>query len=548
LKKQPLPGKLDCLLVHVPKFGNYYRPFGNFPFINLIPSGMFPMADLLQREGHATRILHLGLELETNGKFSLFDFICRTDPRLVALDLHYHQQAYDVIEVAELIKEHFPGKFVLLGGLTASFYPEEILRKFSGIDAVIWGDGEVPLLLLMRLMKARKEDLSPVPNLVWRNEGLITRNQQIYTATAEDMNRLDYANFSLLQNSEQYISSMKMHPFSPDKFPTGKKGNKGRSVPISVFYLQTGKGCPFSCSWCGGGKESHLATSGRNEPVFRSHESVIGTLRKAHGSGFNSFHVSFDPEPSNPAYYLGLFERLREENLCLGCIFESWGLPTREFINSFAATFPLEKSLLLLTLESGSERERKLNRANYASNQEFFETLSSVEEAKIPTEVYFTLASGTETEKDAETTSAFMLNLKRNFRCVRAVRAFTVEIEPGSPLQKDPGKFEAVSNRRNFMDYYVAGSWDESNPYAALGYHLPGYFKDRSRCDDLKTFEGEMQALRCRSFCILRGDASPLEGRIKCWFKSLTGGRRCSFNFRRTFFRDGSRGAHRRAR
>lgn len=521
MKKSTAPERLDCLLLHVPKFCNFYRPFGKFSFINLIPTGMFSMADLLQREGHRTRILHLGLEQKKNRKFSLYDFIHEADPRIIGLDLYYHQQSYDVLEAAEKAKKAFPDKLLIVGGFTASFYPEEILRRFPQVDGVIRGDGEVPLLLLMRLLKAGKSDFSPVPNLIWRKDGVITINPQTYVATAEDLDRLNYANFSLLKNHETYLETMRMHPWPEHICGRTKSKKIRRKKPVATYYLQTGKGCPFSCSWCGGGSEAHRLTSGRETPVFRSQESVVNTVKEALKYGFGRFHISFDPEPGNPVYYLELFAKLRREGLNFGCVFESWGLPTREFIDSFAATFPLDSSSLILTLTSGSERERKLNRSNYASNQEIFETLSFLEGAGICTEIYFNLAGGAETEDDAESTSALMLNLKRHFQNVTSVRAFTVEIEPGSPLQADPEKFEAETNRKNFLDYYVAGSWDDSNPYAGLGYYLPAYFKDKSRCDDLKTFEGEMQKLRCRSFCLLQGNDSPFLGRLKCWFKSL---------------------------
>jgi pyruvate-formate lyase-activating enzyme len=517
LKESTAPEKFDCLLLHVPKFGNYYRPFGKFSSMNLSPAGMFSMADLLQREGHGTRIVHLGVELEKDRKFSICDFIREADSRIIGLDLYYHQQSYDVLDVAEKIKKAFPDKLLVIGGFTASFYPEEILRKFSQVDGVIRGDGEVPLLLLMRLMKAGKRDFSPVPNLSWRKDGVIKRNSQTYVATAEDMNRLNYANFSLMKNHEAYRDTMRMNPWSERQ----GKSKVPRKEPLRTYYLQTGKGCPFSCSWCGGGIEAHRLTSGRDKPVFRSRESVVNTVKEALKYGFGCFHISFDPEPGNPVYYLELFEKFKQEGLNFGCVFESWGLPTKEFIASFAGTFPLDDSAVILTMASGSERARKLNRANYISNQDLFETLSFLEEAAIRTEVYFNLAGGSEAENDAESTSALMLNLRRHFKNITSVRAFTVEIEPGSPLQIEPDKYGAVTNRRNFIDYYAASSWDDSNPYAGLGYHLPAFFKDQSRCDDLKTFEGEMQKLRCRSFCLLQGKDSPFTGRLKCWFKRL---------------------------
>ncbi len=47
----PTMGKVDCLFLHVPKLINYYRPIGQFIWINFLPMGLLALADLLHRHG-----------------------------------------------------------------------------------------------------------------------------------------------------------------------------------------------------------------------------------------------------------------------------------------------------------------------------------------------------------------------------------------------------------------------------------------------------------------------------------------------------------------
>src|SRR3990172_4584498 len=92
--------RVDCLFLHVPKLRNYYRPIDQFTWINFLPMGLLALADLLQRNGIFTQVVHLGVEWIEDRDFSILEYIRRKSPRIVAFDLHWHQQSFDVIEVA----------------------------------------------------------------------------------------------------------------------------------------------------------------------------------------------------------------------------------------------------------------------------------------------------------------------------------------------------------------------------------------------------------------------------------------------------------------
>jgi len=103
--------------------------------------------------------------------FSIIEYIREKNPRILAIDLHWHHQSYDVIEVVKKVKAAFPSIYVLLGGFTASFFHEEIMRNFDGVDGVIRGEAEVPILELADTLQKGREDLFSVPNLTWRRKG-----------------------------------------------------------------------------------------------------------------------------------------------------------------------------------------------------------------------------------------------------------------------------------------------------------------------------------------------------------------------------------------
>ena len=244
-------GKVDCLFLHVPKLVNYYRPIGQFVWINLLPMGLLALADHLHRHEISTQIIHLGVEWVEDGKFSVLDYIREKTPRIVAFDLHWHHQSFDVMEMVNKVRTASPSTFIVLGGYTASFFHEEIMKNFDAVDGIIRGEAEVPMLELAQALLQGGNDLFSIPNLTWRRKGRILMNPLSYVATEEDLNRLSYANFPLLKNYSTYI-----HYLGRPYYVKGvsKKKNFWMGSPKApIYHLPVGRGCPVQCTWCGGG-------------------------------------------------------------------------------------------------------------------------------------------------------------------------------------------------------------------------------------------------------------------------------------------------------
>jgi radical SAM superfamily enzyme YgiQ (UPF0313 family) len=106
------------------------------------------------------------------------------------------------------VKAAFPAIYVLLGGFTASFFHEEIMRNFDAIDGIIRGEAEGPILELANALLQGKENLFPIPNLTWKRKGRVFINPLSYVASEKDLNNLSLTNFSLLKNYSTYIRSI----------------------------------------------------------------------------------------------------------------------------------------------------------------------------------------------------------------------------------------------------------------------------------------------------------------------------------------------------
>src|SRR4030043_2068314 len=107
---------LDLLIIHVPKFSSFYRPFGEYMTVNLLPMGTLSLADLASQKGYKTKILHLGLEWIEKRVSSAVYYLKDKEVKVVALPLHFHHQSYDVMKIAKEIKEERDETFLILGG------------------------------------------------------------------------------------------------------------------------------------------------------------------------------------------------------------------------------------------------------------------------------------------------------------------------------------------------------------------------------------------------------------------------------------------------
>ncbi len=511
--------RVDCLFLHVPKLRNYYRPIDQFIWINFLPMGLLGLADLLQRHGISTQIVHMGVEWIENHDFSIINYIREKTPRIVAFDLHWHHQSFDVMEIAKKVKTAFPTLYVLLGGFTASFFHEEIMRNFDVVDGIIRGEAEIPIVGLANGLLQGKEDFFSVPNLTWRRKGRVLVNPLSYVASEQDLNNLSFTNIRLLKNYPTYIRYIGQ-PFYV-KGVSKEKNFWMYSLKSPVYHLTVGRGCPVQCTWCSGNIPCQETITGRKEVTFRGVEEVLQSIKEAISYGYETFHICFDPYPRKPEYFLDLFSRIRQERIRMECFFESFGLPTSHLINSFKETFPGPKSLIALSPDVGSDRVRRMHKGNAYTNRDLMECLDQLEKQGVFCDIFFTLGVPFEKEEDIQQTIRLQRQIRNRYPNVRGVRTFTIEMEPGSSWHLDPEEFGVKTSLRNFMDFYHYHSGEES-AFSSLGYWIPNYFRG---VEDEMGFEERLQKLKCRHFCFIHPDArkssSPFWGRRLCDLSSL---------------------------
>ncbi|MEI6831375.1 MAG: cobalamin-dependent protein [Candidatus Omnitrophota bacterium] len=471
----------------------------------VISSGLFSIADYLRGKGLKVSILHLGIEKILNPKFSLRNFIKDTNPKIIGFSMHWHLQVSPVIEISSILKKYYPDIFIILGGITASFFHEEIMNKFSAIDGVIRGDGEEPLALLIKAVLGKKVDLSDIPNLTWKNNTGTVINKTSYQIIQKELNALNYTNFNLLKNKSFYIqcSSLSLNWFNN----LGVAINKRIANHRKTLYIPINKGCPVSCSYCGGrNKANH---DGQNEYfMFRSVESVFNSIKSAYESGFGTVEIYFLPIPESK-YYQRLFSMIKSSGMNINCVLECFVLPDKELLDLFVSSFRnSDKNLIYISPESLDEHTRNMNKGFMFSNEDMLNFLSHTDKLCIPTMLFFSLGLPFENPAFAEQILHFKKYIYSNFKNV-SITGLPIEVVPGSPIYNDPQKYNLVKTKYSLSDFFSDECVNSKQPK-----YSRGFYKEmeipllKTTAEKLKYFEDSINKMRCRYCCTLENRLS----------------------------------------
>ena len=477
---------MDLLFLHTPKFHNYYKPIGEFSFVLLPPIGLLGLADYLVRNGRSARIVHLGVEQYVRGTLDYDAIVREHQPAIVGLDLHWHFQSYDVIEVAREIKRTHPEVGILLGGFTASIFAEEILRDHPFIDFVIRGDAEIPILELTRRFTSDKK-YTLVPNLSYREEGAVVSNGQTYIADSAMLDSMCFTDFTLMKDYPTFVRGFSRYVRLSGYSDTLQ--NKIFSGQSS-FPVVLARGCQYECCFCGGCHEAHQSFAGRKTVAARSTPSVVSSICDLDRFGFDAAGLCHDciPPADSDDYYIAIFEEMKRRGTSINVHIERYSLPGVAFLDAFRS-IPGKKSSISFSIHTPNEKLRRRNGLYRYSNSDMKDALALIDSMGIHAEIFFSCGLPFETMDDLEEMARYQHALKKKFKLLRT-RTAIIEIEPGSPMSRRPGYFEVQPERSSFSDFYRYHREPGNSHYLEMGYsrnNLPSH-------DEVLNFY-------CRHFC-----------------------------------------------
>lgn len=172
MRRQP-----DLVLIHPPSVYDFrgrsifYGPISDVipssPIFEMYPVGLLTLAAFLRRRGYRVQIVNLALLMMRSRRFRPEKLLRRWRPKLFGIDLHWLPHAHGATAVAAVLKRLHPDIPIVFGGISSTYFHEELIRD-PAVDFVLRGSVTEPYLLalLQELGDARRFDR--VPNLTWK--------------------------------------------------------------------------------------------------------------------------------------------------------------------------------------------------------------------------------------------------------------------------------------------------------------------------------------------------------------------------------------------
>ncbi len=202
------------------------------PVFEMPPVGLLAIRDHLQQCGYKVAFFNIASHMLKYPDFCVETFFKAIPSKIIGIDLHWLAHAHGALEIASLYKSIHPEAKTLFGGISATYYHEELVA-YPQADFVMRGyDTLLPLEMLMERLDSPGR-LQEVPNLTYKQHGEVIVNSmdyipEIYNATVD---------WSVVFN-----------------------GATERVTPYNIVIPQAG--CEYNCRLCGGSRYFFKNTMG----------------------------------------------------------------------------------------------------------------------------------------------------------------------------------------------------------------------------------------------------------------------------------------------
>lgn len=428
----------DVIFVHAPSVYDFRKDtilFG--PISDVVPSSsvfeMYPVgitsiADRLERAGYHVQLINVAYRMLRDPNYDPEEQIKRLNPHLWAIDLHWLPHAHGALALAAIIKKHHPDAQVMMGGLSASYYHEELILN-PNVDFVVRGDStEEPVLDLLRRLRTGLP-LDGVPNLTWKREdGTVVANP--LTHVPDD---LDHTNLPAYRYAMRSVF---------------KYGNLHNTVPYlrwleyPMTALLISRGCTQHCSICGGSAAAYSQICNRQRPAFRSPEKLAEDVRFISRFSKAPIFVIHDLRMGGKEYAHQVLDALGAEHADNEIVLELFTHAGDDFFEPVQRNLP--RFSLEMTLETHDEGLRRLNGKFPITNEQVEQTIASaLKHGCHRLDIYFMVGIPRQTPESAMASMEYAKDLLAKFgsKLQIYVAPLAPFLDPGSPAFENPEKF-----------------------------------------------------------------------------------------------------------
>ena len=423
--------RADLLLLHAPAVFDFrdrsdiYFPFlgtsGDVPITPLyeyFPVGFKTLQRFLSQHGHDVKIINLSTVLLRYPKLNFGTLVESFDVKLIGIALHWMVHVQGSLAVAEQIKKIRPDLPIILGGISSTYYADELI-KYPFIDMVMRGyDTHEPMVKLMEAVKQR-ENLGNIPNLLWKSrEGQIQDNGFSHIPDSFSCG-IDWSN-------------------QPQEVNT-------KTLPILEFVSTQNAGCTYHCGWCGGSREAFRRIYKTKETVVRKPVNETSyefeTLNRV--PSINQYHFYSVGSYNEPKKGMNLFLDLVAESNFKSISYEQFFLTPNNILKRMVAAN--KRTIITLSPESHDIRVSKLAGRGVYTNEELEQWLEKALDYGIhQIDIWYFIGMPEQDEKSVWGTVDYCQKLLEKFKGKRVnpmICPMIPFLDPGSTFFEYPEKY-----------------------------------------------------------------------------------------------------------
>jgi B12-binding domain/radical SAM domain protein len=430
---------IDLILLHPPTLYDFRKRPGihgpisdvvpSTPIFEMYPIGFTSLSEYLERYGLRVRIINVAMKMLKDEQFDVEQLIRKNKPVAFGIDLHWMAHVQGALALAEIIKRFHPDVPVILGGLSATYYHEEILRQYPFIDFVMKGDStEKPLLQLLQTIK-KGGDFKNVPNLTYRDEKYgIQINSLTHVPENLDEITIDYRH--IMKKVVRYIDPTGYQPFI-DWY----------TYPVTAVF--TCRGCIYSCKTCGGSAQTFRTMANRRKPAYRNPKLLAQDIFNISDHLHAPVMIIGDIFQAGEEYGFAFLQEMKKRPITNHIAFEFFIPPSRSQLERIATS--ISNFNIEISPESHDEEVRGAFGRPY--NNESLERMlgDAIDLGSKRIDLFFMTGLPKQTYQSVLETVDYCRFLLERFRSYKKLSPFISPLapflDPGSAVFEAPGKY-----------------------------------------------------------------------------------------------------------